>query len=412
MLTASPVLLAFVMQAVFAQTAAPPRDPVAQLIRKIGKGEVTLDYAPGSGYLPSLLKHLDINADSQILVFAKNSLQQELISPKNPRAIYFNDTVSIGAVPGGKLFEITALDPVEGLKFYTMPTEKAASLKFDDKDERCAQCHGPVNAVVPGIMVTTVFPKVDGTPIYTGGLFNITDQRTPFDRRWGGWYVSGTHGSQKHLGNAVAPNPSQPLDLETVGTQNLTSLEKKFDVKKYLVPTSDIVALMTFEHQTRMTNLMTSLSVQVRNIRRKGAPDAALQKKIDAALEELVVSALYADEEPLKEPVKGVSTFTRTFPQRGPRDKQGRSLRDFDLQKRIFKYPLSFMVYSEAFDNTEPSVKEAFYRRVYDVLSGKDNGPKFAKLSAADRRAVLEILRETKPSLPAYWKEVAQSKSK
>ena len=99
---------------------------------------------------------------------------------------------------------------------------------------------------------------------------------------------------------------------------------------------------------------------------------------------------LFADEATLRGPVVGVSTFTKTFAARGPRDHQGRSLRDFDLQKRLFKYPLSYMVYSEAFDAMPDQVKDRVYRRLYDVLTGRDQSDKFKRLSADDRRAVLK----------------------
>jgi uncharacterized protein with ATP-grasp and redox domains len=118
---------------------------------------------------------------------------------------------------------------------------------------------------------------------------------------------------------------------------------------------------------------------------------------------------LFADEASLHGRVQGVSTFTQTFPQRGPRDRQGRSLRDFDLQRRLFKYPLSYMIYSEAFDALPPAVRERVYRRLYQVLTGEDQTPKFKRLSAEDRRAVLEILRDTKSNLPDYWNPPAST---
>jgi hypothetical protein len=170
---------------------------------------------------------------------------------------------------------------------------------------------------------------------------------------------------------------------------------------------SDIVALMTLEHQTRMTNLMIRTGWEAR-MAAAGEGDRmqiqALQVQLDTDLEALVTYMLFADEAPLFGPVTGVSTFTKTFPERGPRDRQGRSLRDFDLDRRLFRYPLSYMVYSETFDALPEQVRERVYRRLYDVLTGTDQSEKFKRLSPADRRAVLEILRETKPGLPAYFK--------
>ncbi len=96
-------------------------------------------------------------------------------------------------------------------------------------------------------------------------------------------------------------------------------------------------------------------------------------------------------------------TFSQTFPRRGPRDSKGRSLRDFDLQKRLFKYPLSFLIYSRTFDALPDDARDRILRRVFAVLSGRDTSAKFAWLTAEDRRNVLEILRDTKPNLPGYF---------
>jgi hypothetical protein len=106
--------------------------------------------------------------------------------------------------------------------------------------------------------------------------------------------------------------------------------------------------------------------------------------------------------------VKGVSTFTKTFAERGPRDPQGRSLRDFDLKTRLFRYPLSYMIYSAAFDALPDYARERVYRLLYDILTGQDNRESIADLSLAhlskqDRQAILEIVRTTKPHLPAFW---------
>jgi hypothetical protein len=113
---------------------------------------------------------------------------------------------------------------------------------------------------------------------------------------------------------------------------------------------------------------------------------------------------LFVDETKLIDPIKGTSGFTEEFSKRGPADPQGRSLRQFDLKTRMFRYPLSYMIYSDAFDGMPDIVKERVYRRLYDILSGKDTNPKFANLSAADRKAIIQIVAATKKGLPDYWK--------
>jgi hypothetical protein len=383
---------------------APVNDPVARLGKQIEAGQVKLTFDEnGPGYLASLLKSLNISVDSQMLVFSKTSFQSPKIDPKNPRAVFFNDTVSVGSVQNSDVLELASLDPRQGVVFYTLQNSKDEKPEFERRDV-CLQCHQGLNTLgVPGILVSSVYPAADGMPAFRGQQRG-TDHRSPLDERWGGWYVTGTHGEERHLGNAVGHDSSNPTLLDTFGTQNLTSLSRKVDLNRptYLAKTSDIVALMTLEHQTRMTNLMTRAGWEARILERK--PDPELAARVESDIDALVTYMVFADEAQLHDPIKGVSTFTESFQQRGPRDKQGRSLRDFDLQTRMFKYPLSYMIYSEAFDNMPETVRDRVYRKLYDVLTEKNTDKKFERLSAADRRAALEILRETKPNLPEYFR--------
>ncbi|HTW62987.1 MAG TPA: hypothetical protein VME17_00155 [Bryobacteraceae bacterium] len=387
--------------------AGPVDDRIAQLEKHLENGQVKLDYADnGWGYLPAILKKLDINVDSQVLVFSRTSIQNQRISPATPRAIYFNDDSAVGFVQNGDVIELSAIDPRQGAVFYSMDTEKSAKPDFARRDD-CLRCHqGAPTMGIPGILVSSVRPNTDPEARDSHGAAFITDDRTPFDVRWGGWYVTGTTGSQVDLGNnPQLADPLNPGVAVKQGTQNITSLAGFFDTSKYLAPTSDIVALLTLEHQTRMQNLMTRIGWDARIALRegKGTLAAADRDRINTEIEEMVGYMLFVDEEPLKEPVTGVSTFTKTFPERGPRDGEGRSLRDFDLHKRLFRYPLSYMIYSRAFDGMPEVVRERVYRRLYDVLTGQDQSKTFAGLSAADRGAVLEIVRATKSNLPKYW---------
>lgn len=384
----------------------PLSDPITILSKKLESGEIKLQPLPEApGYLPSVLKSLNINPDSQVMVFSKTSFQASLISPKNPRAIYFNDDTYVGYVRGSQVLEGAAIDPAQGPIFYTFDQtwDKPNFLRRDV----CMQCHNSDTSTmgVPGMMVASVFPDAEGMPAFRGAQ-KLTDDRTPFEERWGGWYVSGTHGDSRHRGNAVGHDHQHPDVLDTAGTQNLTSLARKFDASNYLAGVSDIVALLTLEHQCRMTNLFTRVGWQER-IAEHDHADAKAKAQVDAGIDAIATYMLFAEAAPLLDEVKGVSTFSQTFPQRGPADSKGRTLREFDLKTRLFKYPLSYMIYSKAFDAMPQYVRDGVYRRLYDVLIGKDQSPKFAKLSATDRRNVLEIVRETKKGLPSYWRESA-----
>ncbi len=244
----------------WAEEPRDPDDPIARLDRQLQKGETTLEYRPGWGYLESLLEHLDVKVDSQILVFSKTSFQAERIGPKKPRALYFNDDVAVGYVQGGPVLEFIGVDPAQRVNFYTLDVTKSDKPHFERQDSKCNNCHAA--GAISRLEVQSTIAEADGTPfVVIGGTQPTdTDHRTPLEKRWGGWYVTGTSGSQHHMGNAVAPDLFHPFDLETEGTQNRTSLADKIDTSKYLAPTSDIVALMTLEHQTHMTYLICDVS--------------------------------------------------------------------------------------------------------------------------------------------------------
>jgi len=120
----------------------------------------------------------------------------------------------------------------------------------------------------------------------------------------------------------------------------------------------------------------------------------------------------FTEEAPLKARVKGTSGFTDHFAALGPKDRHGRSLRQFELESRLFKYPCSFLIYSEAFDMLPKPMREHLLQRLHEILTGQDTSPEFASLTPETRRAILEILRETKLNLPDYWRADAPGKSR
>jgi hypothetical protein len=363
----------------------PVDDPVARLERRLESGQAKLEVAAnGLGYLPSVLKLLGVNPDSQALVFSKTSTQVENIGPRTPRAIYFNDDVLVGFVRNSDVLELASLDPKQGVQLYVLV--KASEPAFAPS-QGCLRCHqGAPTLGIPGLLVSSVHPISQSRQEH-GNAF-MTDHRTPLSGRWGGWYVTGTSGSQTHLGNNTnLVDPVRSGGPSTQPTQNLTSLAELLDTSRYLTATSDIVALMTLEHQIRMTNLIVRIGWDARM--------GMASDKLNAEIDEMVKYMLFADEEPLKAPVKGVSTFTETFPQRGPHDPQGRSLRDFDLKTRLFRYPLSYMIYSAAFDGLPDQVRDRVYRRLFE---------RFSSDSSETGKAILEIVRTTKTNLPDYWR--------
>ncbi len=88
--------------------------------RKLARGQESFAFTEKQGYLNSVLSALDISPSSQVLVYAKSSAQRDFIGPNNPRAIYFNDDVYVGYIPGAPVLELTASDPRLGTIFYTL----------------------------------------------------------------------------------------------------------------------------------------------------------------------------------------------------------------------------------------------------------------------------------------------------
>lgn len=369
-----------------AYSGAATRNPVARLSERIAAGQVTLRLEDGSGYLRSILQALDVPVESQIAVFSGASLQGRIIKPSNPRTIFFNDAVTVAWVRGG-FIEIAAHDADRGAVFFRLLQTPGVPVLF--RDSRCLSCHYSGTTMgVPGFIARSVPAATDGTVMPWLGNY-LVDHRTPVSDRWGGYYVTGRTGSTLHLGNApLADKRLQELRPSDAGPV-LPSLQGRFETYGYLSPHSDVVALLVFEHQMHMMNLLSRISAEVR-VRPNTPPRNAAAEVVDYML--------FVDEAPLTG-VTGSSGFAKVFAARsqpGQRDSKGRSLRDLELTRRLMRYPCSYMIYSEAFDGLPAPAKTAIYQRLKDVLEGREKAPRYAKLTAADRQAVMEIVRDTK----------------
>jgi len=380
----------------------PTHDAVAKLNERLEKGELRLFFDGPSGYLRSVLAMLDISPLSQALVFSENSLQRAHISKATPRAIYFNDTAAVGWTMGADSLEVAAQDATQGVIFYALSQKPQAQPQFVRAGE-CLQCHLTAETSgVPGLFTMSVLPLSDDQNEYARGW--AMDHRTPVEDRWGGWYVTGTQVPVRHLGNVpVSHVPRSYVRAETA--PQLTTGTGAFDTSAYLTPHSDVVALMVLNHQLHMINLLTRLGWEARILARDLTPPTfdGVPPKVRDLVRDFVDYLLFTDEAPLPSPVKGSSTFAQEFASRGPHDSRGRSLRDLDLTHRLLRYPCSFMVYSDAFEALPGAVKNLVYERMWDVLSGRETNKAYARLSLTDRRAIVEILRETKKGLPDYF---------
>lgn len=396
-------------------STARPDNAVERLRESLRTGQVKLEFDDDHGYLRSLLRALNVPESSQTLVFSKTSLQRHRIGPKTPRALYFNDDVYIGFCLRGDVLEVSAADPHLGTVFYTLD-QHPGTTRFTRQTDSCLICHGssPTQGF-PGHLVRSVHADSDGMPILSAGSYR-TDHASPFRERWGGWYVTGTSGQQLHMGNQIVRGKRLSAELDLAAGSNVTDLSDRFTVGLYPTPHSDIIALMVLEHQTEAHNRITRANFQTRIALRDAAElNKALGKpadhqwdstagRIKSACEPLVKYLLMSGETPLTEPVRGTSPFAREFAAIGPRDRRGRSLRELDLERRLFKYPCSFLIYTAAFDGLPAEAKDYVYHRLWEVLTSTDPGSAFGHLTVDDRRAVREILSDTKPGLPAYWR--------
>jgi len=377
---------------------APRTDPVAQLNERLLAGTARLAFDGPSGYLRSLLNALDIPLESQMAVFSKTSLQGARINPSNPRTVFFNDNVAVAWMRGG-FIEIAAQDPASGIGFYVLPQEAGMGPRLFP-DGQCLGCHYSAAAEgVPGLFLRSIPTAVNGATL--PWLGNATmDHRTPSAERWGGWYVTGRHGSQPHLGNLTLPDRNARELPAWNPSRTVTTLAGRFDTSGYLSEHSDIVALLVFQHQARVMNLLTRVGWLARLAAAENPPPG-VATRLAPSVNELVDYLLFVGEAPLED-VSGTSGFAERFIARGPRDSKGRSLRDLDLKQRLMRYPCSYMVYSAAFDGLPDDAREVVYRRMKRILSGEERAPRYAHL-ASSGAAIIEILRETKKNLPAWF---------
>ena len=381
--------------------------PVSKLQSRINKGEVVLKHDNAYGYLLSVLENLHAARSSQMLVFSKTSFQRDRIDPKHPRALFLGDDVHVGFVPGSPLLEISEADPKLGAVFYTLDQSPAAKPRFQRNDQ-CLECHATSKTMgVPGHLVRSFATDVNGVVDLATGV-SLVNHRTPLAERWGGYYVTGTHGAQTHRGNLIGPEDFTRQQREPNFAGNMTKLEPFFDPAPYPAVSSDIVALMVLGHQLHLHNFITRLNYESTIALRQYGHVRYLKSATEGFLKYL----LFTEEAPLTARVQGVSAFTREFPASGPRDVRGRSLRDFDLQTRLFKYPCSYLIYSDAYAALPREMKEVIQQRLLEILTGKDKTGDYKMLSSADRRAILEILAETKPDLPKEWKQAAAKAGK
>ncbi len=391
----------------------PPRDVVATVNDALAAGSRTLGHDSRTGYLPAVLDALGISSASQLLVFSKTGLQRAHTGPRTPRALYFNEAVVVGYVPGASALEVAALDPTQGVVFYTLEQGPSVRPAFT-RQTSCLTCHvSSATLGVPGYLVRSHLVDATGALVPHEPVVAV-NHTTPHPQRWGGWFVTSEEAPPPyqllgHLGNVTAaPHPSggPPILSNRVMVE---WLDGDAGAAGYLSRKSDHAALMVFDHQTYAANLLTRLGWEARLAAARGDASSA---EVAARVRELADYLLFVGEAESSVEVSPPPGFVEHLRSRLPVDHRGRSLADLAIVPRsalatdlapaepLFVHACSFMVYSPAFEGLPAAVKTAVYRRLFAVLLGQVTGPRYAHLTAPRRQAVREILLDTRADIP------------
>ena len=376
-----------------------PQDRFTKLMAGFESGKILLDRQSEKAFLLSLLKVLEIPATSQMLVFSTTSLQLSLISPSNPRALYFNEDIYLGYVPGGRI-EIVALDPELGGIFYIFDIPRGERPLNFERSDRCMNCHADDNTGhVPGLVIKSVVPGPSGGSL-TAYRLGQTGHGVPFEQRFGGWHVTGSHGITNHWGNLTGRLAAGIL------TRIPNPPGEKFGFDRYPVATSDILPQLLHEHQAGFVNRVVEASYRARTAIHLsvGKLNPAQVTELDGQAEIITRYLLFADEAVLPPVgVEGDAAYKADFLRSRREAGGGLSLKDFDLRTRLFKHRCSYMIYSPVFAGLPREMKQRIYQRLGRALALEHPDQDYAYLPQAERKAIRAILRGTLKDLPDGW---------
>lgn len=375
----------------------PLTDRFTRFKAELEAGKVKLDTSGELPFLKSMLAALDIPVSSQMLVFSTTSLQLRFISPRNPRALYFNEDVYVGYIPGARI-EIISLDPALGGIFYIFDIPRGDALPRVERSERCMNCHAREDTGnVPSLTVKSVVPGPAGgsTVAYRIGLSGHT---IPLKDRFGGWYVTGAPGFTDHWGNTAGRFSEGKLERIPVEPG------RYYDATRYLAPASDVLPQLLHEHQVGFANRVIDATYRTRTLLALGGGklSAAHAAELDEKARALVRYILFADEAAL--PAGGFAgdvAYRAEFAKGRRTGPGGASLKDLDLKTRLLRYRCSYMIYSEVFGGLPAEMRERVDRALVQALNETKPDKDFAYLPVEEKRAIRAILKATLPKAPA-----------
>ena len=369
-----------------------PTDRFTRMKDDLESGRIALDRSSEKAFIASLLRAFDVPVSSQALVFSNTSLQLRFISPSNPRALFFNDDLYVGFIPGGRV-EIVSLDPELGAIFYIFDIPRDERPPRVARSERCMNCHAAADTgFIPGLVMKSVLPGPGGGSL---NAFRIeqTGHGIPFDQRFGGWYVTGGSGISSNLANVVGRYSAGALTKDPIepGT--------RFDFARYPAGTSDVLPQLVLEHQAGFVNRVVEASYRARAALHASGGKLTPEQSLELDEQARIVTryALFADEAPLPPGgVAGDAAFKRDFA-------NGRPLREFDLRTRLFKLRCSYMIGSAVFSGLPPEMKQRIFRRLGEALDVEKPDAEYAYLPADEKRAIRDIVKAAVSDLPDGW---------
>jgi len=390
-------------------SATPANDALAKLRQRIASGELAFAGSDKQA-LQTLLDVLGVPVASQILVFSKTSLQRARIRPDRPRALYFSDSVYVGWVPGG-LMEVTAIDPQLGPIFYSFALDPARKQPpVIERDSDCLRCHGGTFVRdIPGLFARSIFPDANGDLMLRHGSV-LVDDETPFEQRWSGWYVTGYQGKPAHRGNGCGSEQAEQL-VFTPTPQRPEKLTGFFATGDYPRATSDVVALLVFQHQLAMHNSITAAGLMYRKmlayqhelqtslkepVTDEPAYDS-VRSVVSGVAQDVVDHLLFRRATALPEGIVGNPDFKQAFARGAPRSSAGHSLKDLQLHDRLMLQRCSFLIYSESFLALPTTLKNRILDRLLTALRSRDPKDRYSYLPAEEKQRILDILIETHP---------------
>jgi hypothetical protein len=303
--------------------------------------------------------------------------------------------------------------------FYTFDPHSAVTNKSSPfvRDADCLTCHATANVNnMPGVFARSIFPDETGEPLFHQGS-ELVDFRTPFDHRWGGWYVTGQHGTALHRGNVFASERGDELVVDFKKGANVTTLSNFFDTENYLGAGSDIVALMVFEHQIamhdtivqagfscrRMMDYQTKLQHDLKEPVTNEPTFDSVKSVFNSSARDVVDCLLFKDEATLPDGIKGSEDFQRAFKANAKSVKGAGSLKDFSLQGHLFENRCSYLIYSEAFLALPKLLKDRVYDALDKALRSERADQRYDYLTSDERARIVKILTATHPELAARW---------